>query len=128
MGFGSWVSGAWKKVKKGASKVGEFVKDKALPVIGKISEGARKVGEVIARPEIQAVLGALEMVPVVGRVATAIKKGGELASKAGALGGRVQRFGEGVVSAVENRDLSNVKELFEEGRGIYGDVKGFRNR
>jgi phage-related protein len=129
MGFMDFISNIGNKIKEGASRVGQFISEKAAPIIGKISGVARTIGNAINSGPGQAILDGISMLPIpgAGAVAGFIRRGGRLASTIGEVGQTAEKVAGGVGSALQG-NLSQVGQTFGQGRQLVSQVQEARGQ
>lgn len=119
---GKWIGGA-------ARKVGEFVKGGGVQrLIGKVSGIARKAGDFLSRPEVQGVLTSLGTIPYIGAVARGLQAAAPALSAGGRVGESAAELGTNIQTAIEQKDISAIPSLFEQGKGLLGEAQQFRGQ
>ncbi len=90
-----FISNIGSKIRSGISSIGNFVSEKVKPVIGVVSNVARKVSDVINSAPGQAILGGLSNIPGIGG---AIAKGAQVV---GRIADTVANVGEGIQRGID---------------------------
>lgn len=90
MGFMDFISNIGSKIKQGVSTIGNFIGERVRPVIGTITNVARKISDVVNSAPGQAIIGGLSNIPGIGGL---IARG---AGVVGKVAGTVANIGEGI--------------------------------
>jgi phage-related protein len=95
MGFMDFISNIGSKIRSGISSIGNFVSEKVKPVIGVVTNVARKISDVVNSGPGQAIIGGLSNIPGIGGL---IAKG---AGVVGRVAGTVADIGEGLQKGID---------------------------